>query len=219
MLTLSEELFLLTLSEKKSSVAVSSSQALPVAMVGAMLVELLAIGKIKLEDEEKVKLASASLTEAEYFNIILAKIARVHKPKKLSHWVEEISLKPKKLERSLIDSLIGKKIIKEKKKKLLWVVPFLDYSQADASAKFFRKRHIRAIILAGETIDPQSAALLGLLKSCCLMEFLFTADEVRYALKRSEELIQDDSLPPAFVTVTEKVCAACSKVIESGELA
>ena len=219
MLTLSEELFLLTMSERKSSVAVSSAQALPAVMVGAMLEELFAIGKIMLEGGEKVLIVSPSKTENEYFNHILSKIQKAKKPKKLTFWVEIFSTKPKKLEKSLVGSLIAKKVLKEKKKKLLWVIPFLDYSQADASAKFWRKRHIRAIILAGEKIDPQSAALLSLLKSCNLLDYLFTNDEMHYARKRAEELIEDPSLTKAFMAISDKVSAACAKVIETGELA
>ncbi len=219
MLTFSEELFLLTMSERKSSVAVSSAQALPAALVGAMLAELLMIGKIMLEDGEKVLIVSRSKTENECFNHILTKIQKAKKPKKLTYWIEILSTKSKKLEKSLVDSLIAKKVLKEKKKKLLWVIPFLDYSQADASAKFWRKRHIRAIILAGEKIDPQSAALLSLLKACNLMDYLFTNDEMHYARKRSEELIADPSLNNAFVAISEKVATACEKVIETSELA
>jgi len=219
MLTLSEELFLLTMSERKSSVAVSSAQALPAVMVGAMLEELFAIGKIMLEGGEKVLIVSPSKTENECFNHILSKIQKAKKPKKLTFWVEIFSTKPKKLEKSLVGSLIAKKVLKEKKKKLLWVIPFLDYSQADASAKFWRKRHIRAIILAGEKIDPQSAALLSLLKSCNLLDYLFTNDEMHYARKRAEELIEDPSLTKAFMAISDKVSAACAKVIETGELA
>ena len=218
-LTLSEELFLLTLSEKKSSVEASSAQALPVGLVGAMLVDLLAIGKIGLGEGERVSLSSPSPTENECYNYILGKIEKANKPKKLAYWVENLSAKPAKLEKRLVASLIEKKILKEKKKKLLWVLPYLDYSQADASAKFWRKRHIRAIILAGEKVDAQSAALLNLLKSCCLLEFLFTADEIRYALKRSTELMKDASLPIAFMDMTDRVCAACLRVIEAGQLA
>jgi Golgi phosphoprotein 3 len=218
MLTLSEELFLLTLSEKKSSVAVSSAKALPVALIGAMLAELMVIGKIALEDGAKVKLASASHTENEYFNHILLRIEKAKKPKKLTHWLEAFSRKPKKLEKSLVNSLIAKKVLKEKKKKLLWVIPFLDYSQADASAKFWRKRQIRAIILAGEKVDPQSAALLNLLKSCNLLDYLFTKDEMHLARKRAAELIEDPSLTKAFIAISDQVAAACAKVIETGEL-
>ena len=218
MLTLSEELFLLTLSEKKSSVAVSSVQALPVALVGAMLAELLVIGKIMLEDGEKVLLVTPSKTENDCFNHILSRIQKAKKPKKLTFWVEIFSTKPKKLEKSLVGSLIAKKVLKEKKKKLLWVIPFLDYSQADASAKFWRKRHIRAIILAGEKIDPQSAALLSLLKSCNLLDYLFTNDEMHYARKRTEELINDPSLTGAYMAISDKVSAACEDVIVAGEL-
>ena len=219
MLTLSEELFLLTMSERKSSVAVSSAQALPVALVGAMLTELLVISKITLEDGDKVLLVSPSKTENEYFNYVLSKIEKAKKPKRLVHWVETFSEKPNKLEKSLVDCLIAKKVLKEKKKKLLWVIPFLDYSQADASAKFWRKRHIRAIILAGETIDIQSASLLNLLISCKLMDYLFTNDEMRYAEKRAEEVIKDPSLTPVFVNISGKVSSACAKAVEAGELA
>jgi hypothetical protein len=101
----------------------------------------------------------------------------------------------------------------------MWVIPYLDYSQADASAKFWRKRHIRAIILAGEKIDPQSAALLSLLKSCNLLDYLFTNEEMRYATKRAEELIEDPSMTKAFMAISDKVSAACAKVIETSELA
>ncbi|HVP22127.1 MAG TPA: GPP34 family phosphoprotein [Anaerolineaceae bacterium] len=218
MLTLAEELFLLTMNEKKSSVAVSSAQALPAALVGAMLLDLIIEGKIELIDGERVGLAKGVPSENKYLNHILEKITTARKPKKLLYWTEAFSLKPKKLEKELVKSLIAKKILKIKKKKLIWVIPFIDYSQEDASAKFWRKRHLRAIILAGEKVDPQSAALLSLLKACGLLDHLFTIDEIKYAGNRAEELFIDQSLDPVYIEMIKRVSAIAASVIESNEL-
>ncbi len=217
MLTLAEELFLLTLNEKKNSIAVSSAKALPAAMVSAMLIDFFLEGRIQMVDNDKVSLVDGDSSESDYFNHLLEKIGKAKKPKKLSHWIEAFSSKPKKLEKSLVKSLIEKKVLKEKKKKLLWVTPFIDYSQADASAKFSRKRHLRAVILAGEKADLRSAILLSLLRAYELMNFIFTDDEISYARNRIEAIIRDPSLDATVHEITDKVSIASAKVIKPAD--
>jgi golgi phosphoprotein 3 len=54
MLTLSEELFLLSLYERKDTVALPYTAALPYALAGAMLAELALAGTIHLDKEKRV---------------------------------------------------------------------------------------------------------------------------------------------------------------------
>jgi Golgi phosphoprotein 3 len=217
MLTLSEELFLLTMDEKKSSVTVSSVKALPTALVSTMLIELILCNKIQLDSNEKIIMVDSTSTDNKNLNRILNNIAETKKPKKLTFWAETFSSKPKNLRKELVSSLIEKKILKEKKDKLIWVIPFIDYSQADASAKFWRKRHLRAIVLAGEKIDPQSAALLSLIKACGLLDHIFTNDEMKYSRRRVQELVRDESLPPDFIETIDKISNAAALIITEAE--
>ncbi len=218
LLTLSEELFLLTMNEKRNSIAISSVQALPIALSGAIFVELIQCNKIQIDGNNRVNLVDGATTDNKNADHFLDKIAAAKKPKKLEYWIEAFSLKSKKLHKEIISSLIAKKILKERKGKLLWVIPFLDYSQADASAKFWRKRHLRAIILAGEKIDPQSAALLSLLNACSLIDHVFTKDEIKFAAKRGDELLRDQSLAPDFIELIEKISTTARALIMAAEV-
>jgi len=217
MLTLSEELFLLTMNEKKNSLAVSSAHALPAALSGAIFVELIQNKMVQLDENSKVSLVEPAPADNKNADHFLKKIASAKKPKKLEYWIGVFSLQSKKLHKEIVSSLIEKKILKEKKGRLLWVIPFLDYSQADASAKFWRKRHLRAIILAGEKIDPQSAALLSLLKASGLLDHVFTNDEIKFAGKRADDLLRDEALASDFIKMLEKISTAARAAITAVE--
>ena len=71
MLTLSDELFLLSLEDKKNGVGFSRSFELPYAMAGAVLLELSLMGKIRLEGKRVIML-NATPTGSE----LLASLAK-----------------------------------------------------------------------------------------------------------------------------------------------
>lgn len=209
MLTLTEELFLLSLREKKSTVGLPYSTAMPYALGGAMLAELVFSGQIQIDKDKRVWLINdAQPLEDKRLTELLDMIRESAKPRKITHWIITIAGKGKKLEKKLLGELIAQGILKEEEKKILWVIPYTEYSQQDASAKYLRKQHLRDIVLAGKAVDQQSVALLSLLKAIDLLNHLFTPDEIKAAGNRVDEIIKDESIGKAVIETVDSISSA-----------
>jgi len=223
MLTLSEELFLLSLEDKKKGrLALSSSQIVPYALGGALLAELALLGRIRLEDSRRVELADASGAPAladERLNELLKEISAAGDPKKITHWVKLLGSGSWKLQKSLLTGLKAKEVLKEEEKRYLWVIPYSEYSEHDASAKYWLKVRLRCIALAGVAPNPQEAALLSLLHACGLLHNLFTIDEYKAANQRVEEIVEGDAIHQAVIEILEMVNAIAAAAALAAESA
>jgi hypothetical protein len=209
MLTLTEELFLLSLREKKDTVGLPYSSSLPYALAGAMLVELALSGKVQLDKAKKVlPVGDPQPAANERLNELLSQIRQSARPKKITHWITIVAGKGKKLEKDLLAELIARDVLKKVEKKLLWVIPYTEYSQQDASAKYQRKQDLRDIVLAGKTPDPQSIALFSLLKAIDHLDFIFTLDEIKAASGRVNEIIKDEAVGEALIETLNTIAFA-----------
>lgn len=214
MITLYEELFLLTLTERKSgSVILSKSDSLPFTLAGAAMLELIFNQRIRLESINKVALVDATPLGNLYLDDILEKIATSEKLKKLTFWIERLGLKGKKQQKELIAHLAKEGILTIDEKRYLWVIPYAEYSEKDASAKYFIKNHLREIVLAGGEPDQRSIALLSLINACGLLKHIFTVDELKVAALRVEELVKDEVVGQAILEVIDNVSMAIIAVM------
>ena len=210
MLTLSEELFLLSLYERRSSLALSPAQALPYALAGALMVELILAGKIHLEEGKRVVVDDTSLTGNAQLDSLLEVFEIVKKPKKITYWINVFGSKIKKLQKGFVTNLLAKNILKEEKKRFLWVIPYVEYTQLDASAKFWSKQRLRAMVLAGDKSDEQSVVLLSLLKACNLLNNIFTEDEIKMASKQVDDLVKDETVGKAVGEIVDEITTAAA---------
>jgi hypothetical protein len=209
MLTLTEELFLLSLREKKNTVGLPYSTALPYALGGTMLAELALSGQIQIDKDKRVWLISdAQPVEDKRLTELLDIIRESSKPRKITHWIITIAGKGKKLEKKLLADLIQMGVLKEEEKRVLWVIPYTEYAQQDASVKYLRKQHLRDIVLGGKAADQQSIALLSLLKAIDLLNHLFTPDEIKAAGNRVNEIIKDEAIGKAVIEILDSISSA-----------
>jgi golgi phosphoprotein 3 len=209
MLTLTEELFLLSLRDKKDTVGLPYSAAMPYALAGAMLVELALAGKVQLDKEKKVlPVGAPQWFQSPRLDDLLGMIHASEKPKKISHWINIVVGKNKKLEKELLAELIARGILKEEQKRILWVIPYTEYSQQDASVKYLRKQRLRDIVLGGQIADQQSIALLSLLKAIELLDNIFTQDEIKAAGPRVKEIIKDEAVGQSVIEILDTITSA-----------
>lgn len=193
MLTLAEELFLLSLHDKRSAARFSRLNALPYALAGAVLIELFLMGKLGL-DKSRVILLDDGPCEDKLLNETLARIQASERPAKLTRWIETLGQKGKKLRNRLALSMVDKGILRAEEKHFMWVIPYTAYPEQDASAKYWIKHRLRLIVLAGEPADARAVIMLHLAATCGLSNHLFTQDEIKAASKRVETLIRDEAV-------------------------
>lgn len=210
MLTLAEELLLFSFHEKKKSVVLKPSIFLTYALAGALLAELTLQGKLCLEDNDKLIVVEGQTNDNTQSIELLDTIRAAKKPKKITHWVEVLGANNNKLQRELVEMLIAKGVLQENKKRLLWVIPYVEYSPQDVSAKFWRKQQLRGFIFGGENADQRSIALLSLLNAARILDHVFTEDEIKAARKRIENLVEDEKFGQAVIETVDAIAAAAA---------
>lgn len=206
MLTLSEELFLLSLHEKKEAVKLNNAPELPYALAGALLFELYQAGKVRLEDKKVIPVGQG-LASSELPGEMLEKI-NATKARKIAYWVETIGGKEGKLRKAAVGGLVLKGILKEEEKTLLWVIPYTGYAEQDTSTKFALKQRLRGVVLGGQPASERDVALLSLARAAGLLDHLFTRDEMRRATKAVEALVENDAVGQAVTETIEAIDAA-----------
>jgi hypothetical protein len=182
-LTITEEIFLLALYEKGS---IPNAAAVPLrfALGGAVLADLLAAGKIRLDEHQKVLLLDETPGDDPILNEIIEMMQASHHPRKVAYWIDAIIQKPKRFLKRLGEGLVKKGVLNQAEKRFLWVIPYVVFPQQDASAKYWIKQHLRAVVLAGEIADTHALMVLDLIRAGGLLDFVFTRDELKAARKR-----------------------------------
>jgi hypothetical protein len=182
-LTLCEGLFLLAINDEKSAITPSARELLRYGLAGRNLAELALQGRITIEDSRVVSTDQIPTGDIELDETMSA-IAAEDKPRKMSHWIN--TLGSIHLMKKYAGRLAEKGVIRLEEKRFLWVIPTEIYPEQDASAKYWVKHELRAMVLAGGKPEPQRVVLLNLMNACRLLNLVFTKDERKAAEKRSK---------------------------------
>ncbi|HTX79492.1 MAG TPA: GPP34 family phosphoprotein [Longilinea sp.] len=210
MLSLAEELFLLSLREKKKNIGFSSTFALTYSLAGALMAELALSKKVAINSEKKVVALDISIVDDPNAQEMLEAIQNSSKPKRLSHWIDVFGSHSKKLQNSLMDALVAKGVVKEEKKRYLWAIPYKEYSQLNASAKFGCKERLRRVVLGGEEADERAVALLSLLYAAGLLEHIFTEDEIKASIKQVKEIVKNEAIGQTVIELLNDITDAAT---------
>jgi Golgi phosphoprotein 3 len=207
MLSLAEELFLLAIDEEKGAIIKLAKRSLNYALVGAIIADLALQNRITINDKGRLELVDTTGTGDPALDFVLQKVQSSEKPRRLSSWISEITKKSKKLRQIIEDTLIEKGFINREDDRFLGISQ-VDTGESKFSMKYPIKTNLRAGILAGQTIDLHSLAMLGIARSSMLLYLVFTADEQRLARKRIQETVVREALDNPMAQIIEEIDAA-----------
>ena len=209
MLDLFEELMLLAIDDERGAIAGVETYRLYFGMAGAILAELAIHGKVQVENK-KLFVIDETETGDQLLDEALDKI-KASKKRKPSYWVN--SYGNKKLRKAVAGRLAEKKVIRIEEKRYLWVIPYEVYPQQNASAKFWIKQELRAMLMSDARPEPHSLVLLSLAKACGMLKLIFTKDERRAAKRRVDELVKGEVYGAAVAATIEEIEGAAVAVI------
>jgi Golgi phosphoprotein 3 len=209
MFSLAEELFLISIHEKKHSLSFSSNYEVDYALAGALLAELLLLEKIRINEDGRVEANPVSYTDDPILAIVLKKIKKEKKSRKINFWIRVFGQDQIKIKEQIIENLIQKKIFTAKKKKFLWI-PYKEYTQQDTTAKFFSKEMLRLVVFAREKSGDQAIILLSLVRACNLLDHLFTVDEIAAAKTRVNELVKNETVGNSVMETIQEISDAAA---------
>ena len=214
MFGLTEQVFLLSLYEKRRSIGISSNPAFHFALAGAILLELIFSGRIKLEEGKRIAMGDYELSEDKRLDETLDEILDTSTHKRVTYWINFLSKRGRRNQRSLMKTMVIKRVLEEDKE-YHWVIPFPENSRVGGSAKFQLKSKLRNCVLGSESADQATKALLFLMSACNLLDFVFTQDEVKAAGAIIDLLVtqEETEIDSVMVDIFQAINAAIDAVM------
>jgi Golgi phosphoprotein 3 len=191
--SLPEELLLLALHDEKGSIIPSATSVLNGALIGAVLMELGLAGRLN-EDHDGALVADPTPTGDEILDEALQRIADADRPRMASYWVGRLAGRMPKLKDRLLEQLVARGVLERRERRILWVFPARSFPLADAAVEQQARDRIRAVVLDGQTPDQRTAALIGLVRACNLLDEIFAPHERAQANRRVAELTSEEAV-------------------------
>jgi Golgi phosphoprotein 3 len=214
MLTLYEELLLLTIHEDKGIFIGSTIDALKPGLVGAILAELALSAKICVTDSHRLQLAESTPTNDTLLDEVLTVLQSSEKEHKFGYWINTLNPKPEKLRRQIAKGMIQKGIMTQEDDRLLWVVPSPFHPESKASTKYLVIEHLRDVVFALEEAQPRTIAFLSLVSACGLLDLVFLRDERKAANQRINELVVSGAMNDPNLETVQEIASAIASVVE-----
>ncbi len=214
MLTLYEELQLLSIHADKGIFIGSALDRLKPGLVGAILAELALAGKICLSNNRRLQLVDDSLTDDPVLDCAIADLKNPEKERKFGYWINTLSQKPEKLRKKITAGLVQKGLLMQEDDNLVWVIPSPLHPEIKASTKYAVIQHLRSIVLAKEDAHPREIAFLSLVSACGLLDLVFLRDERKAASQYINELVVYEAMKDPNLETIQEIDSAIASVIE-----
>ena len=204
MLSLPEELLLLALDDVKGVIV--HKTPLKYAVVGAILMDLALANRVDT-DVENLMVVNAQPTGDSILDEALQRIISSGEVKTIGYWLVNLSRDSRTLEEQLLQRLMEKGILKKEEHKILWVFSQRRYPQHDEEEQEVKTR-IRSIVLSEEIPDPRDVVLVSLIRSCYLIDEVFTPEELDQVQGRIEQIARMDLIGQTVSRIIEAIVQA-----------
>lgn len=208
MLTLFEELYLLTVRDDQRMANTPINKSLRLALAGAILAELALREKIQVNHERRVELSNDESTGDDILDRAMKDIKTSGKPRKTAYWVDNLIWQPKKLQKRLSNRMVANGTFTREDDAVYWAIPSKEYPAQHSTVKYCIKEPLRAVVLAGTEADVHSLALLSLAQASNLLNYIFTKDERKGARQKIHELLLAEAMKNPTAQAIEEIEAA-----------
>jgi len=215
MLSFAEELILLSLDDKKGTFLPLSLMSFESALAGAILMELALENKIDTDLEHLILIDDTETGDPVYDDIIQM-IKQYPDSKNALYWVKEIRNKYSNLREVLTQRLVNNGILEEKKKKILGLFPQTRYPILNDTEELTVKNRIRKIVLSDEIPEPRDIVIISLIKSCGLVEQIFSAQEIKKASERIYQISKMDLIGQSVSKAINELQAMINSAVSFG---
>lgn len=206
-LLLAERLLLISLDPRTGKTRANPSNALPRALAGALVMDLVFRDAARLQDG---RLVSVRPPGDPLLDETLARIGAKRRPRKLKYWVRTLR-DPRK---QLLSRLVEREVLVERPHKILWLFPSTRHELAAHEALDETVLPLRAMLL-GRPSNPtaEDTALAALVSVTGLVRAVVPAPYVREARRRAKAIAKGELAGQAVSEVVRESEAAVMAVI------
>jgi golgi phosphoprotein 3 len=162
-LTLTEKMVLLALDNK--GWFGSSENSIKFGLTGAILFELVILGRLELKDNI-VCVINPDPTGDVLLDRIFNHIKSSKKTRSYRGWIQNIVYKKMLIRKTILKSLIEKKVIKKEEFSLLWVFYQFKYPILDAGIKESIRQDLYEKIMKGGPLSDEDAMFIIVMDTC-----------------------------------------------------
>lgn len=203
-LTLKEKFVILAMHPEKGTNLIPTFIGHGIA--GAVLLELAALKKIKIEDN-RISLLDAKSTGDPQLDYMIDVLNNNSRPK-VKNIIAKVQGKTSKLKKPIIAGLNKKRYLKTLNKRFLFI-SYKRYPSANLSYRKDLVEHIRRLVLRNIKHDDDIALLTGLAGATNLSaKFFKTSEERKKAKKRIKEIVKESQVDQAIDATVKAVQAA-----------
>jgi hypothetical protein len=185
----------------------AASMALPYGLSGALVVELMEAGLVRIEGKELVPAPRGSARD-ELLDEILGGIRSSKRTRNLNYWVGKIGRSGGAIKKKLLARLVEKGILRQEEHRLLLVFPTMRYPEIDPGPEYGIRERVRSGIRGMTSPDERTAALISLVHATDLTGAIFEKGERREARRRAKEITKSQPVGSAVAHAVEAVKAA-----------
>lgn len=188
-LTLPEQVLLLCLNDTTGR---PEEVWLRFGLTGAVIAELMLLGRVGLEDDEQLVVRDATPPGDPLLDQALGEIAK--RPRKLREWISRgvIPNSPLKshpvLTETLADGLVQRGILSRKDDRFVWVIPYPTFPAQDPKPEQGLREQVRGAILGDGPVEDRLAVLIALLHGAEALDRVLTPEEVAGSKDRVKQI-------------------------------
>ncbi|EHL08834.1 hypothetical protein HMPREF0322_00477 [Desulfitobacterium hafniense DP7] len=196
MLTLMEEVLLISLNEEKGNFSFTASTFIDYCLSGAILMELEHLQRIRVSNKT-VEVLDARPLNNRRMELALQQMDSSERHRPPEHWVAKLRSTLKGLRKSLLEEMADKALLREEEQQGFLFFTSTRYPVRDERARKDILDRIHRVLLRGENPDRKTAKLIGLLYASEILPYLVDKGERKEAKKRAKDITKDDILANA----------------------
>lgn len=193
MLTLLEEVVLLTIDPHSGQLRGDQQYSVPYALSGAVLFDLALAGRIDT-DTDAITVLSAEPTGNSLQDELLAELASGAAPVGVRGWVEHTFREHKELEERALGLLIEHGVIRLETTKRLWIIDVHRFPLVDGKPQEQVKARLERAILDDAIPPTRDIMLVSLADSCGLLTRVMTEEQRDARASRIEALANIETI-------------------------
>jgi golgi phosphoprotein 3 len=187
------------------------------SLTGALLMDYLENGEIKVEDKRLIPFFKKS--DEPLHDFIEQKIMKSDKSRKISYWIETLSLKSKPMFKEIIFSLEKKGIIRIEHKKFLGIIPYKNYWFTDLSERENLVENLRNVLIYDRKATNKEVMLLSLVKTSGAYSLLSRErGESGMLRKKNSAFLEGNNLNPDLALAVKEIQTAIASSITLADM-
>jgi len=216
-LTLKEKFMLLAL-ENQSGDLVHNTTAFWIGLTGAVIFEMVESGILRMT-ERHLYLVEEKKTLDKAFNMVISQLQGYSKPPRIKTVINNLWLDAERLESYIIKSLIGKGILTERKKKILWIFTIKRYPTINPDPEIKLRHDLTQLVMDNKVPDEESYVLFRLINQCELIPEVFGKDHKKQVADYIQQMKEQNDVSGEISQSVKEMELALFSAISSSTLA